>query len=283
MEVIKDDIEVLNEILEAKRKENKIIGFVPTMGALHKGHLSLIHKAKEESDYVVVSIFVNPLQFNNKEDFNKYPRMLESDIEILNKDGHCDLLFAPSTSTIYPSNFQFKKFNLGHLEEIMEGKYRPNHFQGVANVLYIFFKIISPQKVFFGLKDIQQIFVVKKLIELEGFNIKLYECETVREENGLAISSRNLLLSKECFNKASIIYNTLLWIKDNINNYSLEQLKKIGKEKIESVNGFKCEYIEFADAENFQIISKKEKNLSIYCCIAVYCENVRLIDNILIE
>ncbi|MCX7954727.1 MAG: pantoate--beta-alanine ligase [Bacteroidales bacterium] len=280
MIIIRNEIGYLKDLINKYKDQKKIIGFVPTMGALHQGHLSLVKRAKNEVDIVIVSIFVNPLQFNDPNDYNSYPRMLEKDISLLEKENLCDILFVPDEKTIYPPEFKLIKFNLGHLEEIMEGKYRPGHFQGVANVVYRLFSLVEPHKAYFGKKDFQQIAIIKKLLELVHFDIEIVECETYREPHGLAMSSRNLLLSETDFYNAKIIYDTLLWIKENIKNYTLSTLKTFAQNKINKQKPFRVEYIEIVDTYSLLPVNYIGELKTVTCCVAVYCGNVRLIDNI---
>ncbi len=263
-------------------KDNKIIGFVPTMGALHEGHLSLIREAKKQSDIVLVSIFVNPTQFNNRYDFEKYPRLYNRDIEILENSGLCDFLFMPDEKEMYPQPDN-RTFNLGYLEEIMEGKYRPGHFQGVVKIVSKLFDIIKPNKAFFGKKDFQQLTIIKKIVKDFKYPIEIIGCETVRESNNLAMSSRNLLLTKEEFEKASIIYQTLKKVADWIHQYEIDEIKTLVINEINSVNPFQVEYVELVDSETLKPIEDINLHSSIHCFIAVFCNQVRLIDNIEIK
>ena len=263
-----------------KSELEKIVGLVPTMGALHEGHLSLVEKAKEQCDIVIVTIFVNPLQFNKESDFNSYPLNLEKDVSLLEKRG-VDFVFAPKKEEFFPENFIPRRFPIEKLEKVMEGEQRQGHFQGVCNILSLFFELFSPQKVFFGEKDYQQILVVKKLIELEKFSIELVMCETVREKNGLAMSSRNLLLSKKEKEKCGKISESLSFIKEQLKKVeNLETLLSEQKQKLFS-QGFQVEYLEIYDSETIEKVSEL-KNITSNCRLfcAAYFKGVRLIDNV---
>jgi pantoate--beta-alanine ligase len=275
---IKDTFSELSKI----RQKNLKIGFVPTMGALHDGHLSLIKQAKKETDYVVVSIFVNPTQFNNYDDYVKYPRIVDTDIVKLEKSKCCDLVFIPDEKEIYPEPDN-RYFDLGYLEEIMEGKYRPNHFQGVAKVVTKLFDIIQPDKAYFGKKDYQQFIIVKKIVNDFKYKIDIIACDIVRESHGLAMSSRNMRLSKTDFHNAKIIYETLQKVSQWLKNYTIEETKTLVKKNIETVNPFKVEYVEIADSETLLPIENISENKKMHCFVAVYCNDVRLIDNIEIK
>jgi pantoate--beta-alanine ligase len=280
MEVFKTVNDVIRCINE-QRTKGFSIGFVPTMGALHRGHISLLDEAKKECDITVVSIFVNPTQFNDKQDYIKYPRNIEDDLKILSANN-CDIVFIPSEKEIYPKPDN-RIFDLGHLEKIMEGEFRAGHFQGVAKVVNRLFSIIKPDIAFFGKKDFQQLAVIKRLVEIMDSSVKIIGCPILREENGLAMSSRNKRLSEEEFNQASVIYKTISHFPEWVKEHSLKEIKKIISTNINSVSGFNTEYVEIIDSESLEPISAFLKNKSITCCVAVYCRQVRLIDNIQIN
>ncbi|MCX7862177.1 MAG: pantoate--beta-alanine ligase [Bacteroidales bacterium] len=268
------------QILTTEQKNRTTIGFVPTMGALHEGHLALIRKARSDCNFVVVSIFVNPTQFNNREDFEKYPRIFESDIEKLRQSGSCDLLFMPNEEEMYPEP-DTRYFELGYLEQIMEGKYRPGHFQGVVKIVTKLFDIINPHKAYFGKKDFQQLTIIKKIVRDFNYPIEIVECDIVRETNGLAMSSRNLRLSEDERNKASIIFKTLIQVKKWIDEkYSINEICQKVKTNIESVSPFQVEYVEVVDSQTLMPVNDISQHRSIHCCVAVFCNQVRLIDNI---
>lgn len=270
---------LLNSRIEAFRQQGKTIGFVPTMGALHKGHLSLVERAGVKSDIVVVSIFVNPSQFNNTDDLKKYPRNLQQDIEMLEKSP-CNVVFAPSVEEIYPEQ-DTRIFDFGYLDKVMEGLFRPGHFNGVAQVVTKLFDIVKPNKVFFGEKDFQQLAIIRDLSKRYYPEIEIIACPIVREENGLAMSSRNKLLSEEMRQKAAIISQTLfescIFAKSN----EIELTKKFVIEKINTVKELKMEYFEIIDGNRLQAVNAWNKCNYIVGCIAVYAENIRLIDNVI--
>ena len=280
--IIANTIKELTNHIETAKRNNKIIGFVPTMGALHDGHLSLITKAKKESDFVVVSIFVNPTQFNNRSDFERYPRLYDKDIQLLDNSALCDLLFMPNENEMYPQPDN-RVFDLGYLENIMEGKYRTGHFQGVSKIVSKLLDVVKPDKAFFGKKDFQQLAVIKKIVKDLKYNVEIIGCEIIREQNGLAMSSRNLLLTKEEFEKAAIIYQTLKKVPLWINQYTIDEVKKLAEYNINNVPPFKVEYIELVDSETLLPIQNIHFHKNIHCCVAVYCNEIRLIDNIEIK
>lgn len=251
------------------------IAFVPTMGALHNGHLDLVRKAFEKSPTVVVSIFVNPTQFNSKEDLENYPRTLERDITLLQTIGEV-IVFAPTVEEMYPSDFKEINLNLGELETVMEGKFRPGHFNGVVNVVNRFFQIVQPKYAFFGEKDFQQLAVINKMVELLNLSIEIVPCSTTREESGLAKSSRNERLTEFQKKEALIIIDTMNFVKNNTSRFSPAELKN---EAITHFNSgsLKLEYLEIVDANSLKEIDDWNGNNRI--CIAAYCGEVRLIDN----
>ncbi|UKN00635.1 pantoate--beta-alanine ligase [Paracrocinitomix mangrovi] len=273
------DISSLQNILQALKSSNSdaTIGFVPTMGALHQGHLRLVEKAKESADFVVVSIFVNPTQFNDPKDLEKYPRTVEADSQKLEKAG-VDLLFLPTEEVMYPNGKPTDyQIDLGRLNEVMEGKFRKNHFEGVAMVVERFFRIVEPNKAFFGLKDFQQLAVIKRLVKLRQFNIDIVPVEIERESSGLAMSSRNMLLSEEEKKQALDIINCLNFgsarVGQEVNPQSLKEIMIKEFEK----GHLKLEYLEIVDSNSLENATSFEG--STQCCVAAYCGSVRLIDN----
>lgn len=274
----------LSAFLEEKKAKHQI-GFVPTMGALHRGHLSLINAAKKDNDLVVASIFVNPTQFNDPEDFEKYPVTLDKDISLLEANG-CNVLLLPSVNDIYPNGFNhFKHYDLGFLETILEGQYRPGHFQGVCQVVHRLLEIVLPHNLYLGQKDYQQCMVIKKLIELIGLKdkIKLNVCPTLREQDGLAMSSRNTRLSPGDRGKATTISSGLRHIKENI---KAGETKKFTAEvkKVLLNNGFeKIDYVEIADASTLQLVEHWNGKQKIVALVAAFLNKVRLIDNMVID
>lgn len=251
------------------------IAFVPTMGALHKGHLDLVRKAYEKSPIVVVSIFVNPTQFNSKEDLEKYPRTLDRDIKLLETIGDV-IVFAPTVKEMYPTDYNEINLNLGELEFVMEGKFRPGHFKGVVNVVNRLFQIVHPKYAFFGEKDFQQLAVINKMVELLSLSVEIIPCATTREMSGLAKSSRNERLTDVQKEEALIIIDTMHFAQDNISRFLPKDLKK---EAITFFNSgsLKLEYLEIVDSNSLKEIDEWSDNSRI--CIAAYCGEVRLIDN----
>ena len=219
-----DEIQLLKTKLTELKGQGKSIGFVPTMGALHQGHLSLIEKSNLENDYTVCSIFVNPIQFNNPNDLEKYPRNLDGDIEMLNAQL-CDFIFAPTVTEMYPKYLPKEEFYFGYLEEVMEGKFRPGHFYGVAVVVKRLFDIVEPNKAYFGIKDFQQLTIIRELVRYSQLPIEIVACPIIREADGLAMSSRNVRLSKEQRQAAPFIYQTLLKVKKKATELPIEELK----------------------------------------------------------
>ena len=270
-----------SDFLFGLKKKDKNLGFVPTMGALHNGHISLIQTSKEQNDVTACSIFINPAQFNNPDDFQRYPVTSEQDIELLVQSG-CDILFLPSVDQVYPPGYEKKIYPLGTIETILEGYYRPGHFQGVSEVMDRLLDIIQPQRLYLGQKDYQQCMVVRKLIELSGKQqqVELVVEPTVREEDGLAMSSRNLRLSKEDRAKAPVINNTLNYIRDNLGQLPLKTLRNTARTRLES-EGFIVDYVEIADAQTLETVRGGSEK--IVALVEASINDVRLIDNMLLN
>jgi pantoate--beta-alanine ligase len=269
----------LRNLLEEAQKASKIVGFVPTMGALHDGHLRLIQRASEETDLVVVSIFVNPTQFNNQEDLLHYPRTLEKDIELLrNRCKNC-FVFNPEISEIYPENDDFQSIDLGHLDQVLEGRFRPGHFQGVVHVVHNLFRIIQPKKAYFGQKDFQQLAIIRHMTKFFGFTTEIIACETHREQNGLAMSSRNMRLSENEKLEALIIWETLKYVKENKTYFAPMKLKEHAIKFFDKGN-LSLEYLEIVKTDT--LLEANDWDEPMVCCIAAYCGSVRLIDNLLL-
>lgn len=276
-------IEKLRKYLDSQRKNGKTIGFAPTMGALHPGHLSLIESAKKGNELTVCSIFINPTQFNDPRDFEKYPVTIERDIEMLEEAG-CDILFLPSVIEMYPGGLkQAGHYDLGYLETLLEGKYRPGHFQGVCMVVHRLLEIVMPDNLYLGQKDYQQCMVITRLVEILHLTngIKVHICPTLRENDGLAMSSRNMRLDKDERAKAVTIYQCLKQIKQELKEGSLQQLKKEALNKLTAA-GFKPDYVEIADAGNIQPVNNWDGKQQLVALIAAYLNEVRLIDNMII-
>lgn len=274
--------DIQSYLLTLPKKETSI-GFVPTMGALHKGHISLVQQATEKSELVVCSIFVNPTQFNNASDFEKYPHPIQLDIEQLLLAG-CEVLFLPSVEEIYPSGMlQLKQYDLGFLETVLEGFYRPRHFQGVCQVMDRLLSIITPKDVFMGSKDYQQLMVVQKLIDLKGWHqqLQLHACPTIRETDGLAMSSRNLRLTKEQRSKAVSIYETLLYLKNELVAGSLLNIKQNAIAHLTAA-GFKVDYVEITNATTLSLVTHWDGKEQLTALIAAFIGEVRLIDNMIL-
>jgi pantoate--beta-alanine ligase len=270
----------LNTFLRKKRAEGLKIGFAPTMGALHQGHISLINACKKDTQLTVSSIFVNPTQFNNATDFEKYPITIERDIDMLEYAG-CDVLFLPSVEEIYPTGTQkLQQYNLGFIETVLEGKYRPGHFQGVCQVVQRLLEIVKPGVVFLGQKDYQQCMVIKKMIELTGLNTTVAVCPTLRETDGLAMSSRNMRLNEDERKKAVFIYQTLQLVKQQITPGYLNDIKDKAINYL-NAEGFKTDYVEIADAATLELQDFWDGKLPLVILTAAYLNEVRLIDNML--
>lgn len=270
----------LKDFISEFQLGGKKIGFVPTMGALHDGHISLIKKSKSQNSLTICSIYVNPTQFNNVIDLNKYPVTLESDIDKL-EVAACDILFLPSTDEMYVNNEVNEHYDLGMLEHILEGKYRPGHFQGVCIIVDKLLKTIKPNTLYLGKKDYQQCMVINKMITDKKYEVRLEICETIREPRGLAMSSRNLRLNEVERIDALKILETLINIKKNIKPGNLEEIK-IKATKYLTKNGYKVDYTEIADAATLEIVSDWDGKAKLVALVAAYLNNVRLIDNIIL-
>ena len=270
----------LKDFISEFQLGGKKVGFVPTMGALHDGHISLIKKSKSQNSLTICSIYVNPTQFNNVIDLNKYPVTLESDIDKL-EVAACDILFLPSTEEMYVNNEVNEHYDLGMLENILEGKYRPGHFQGVCIIVDKLLRAIKPNTLYLGKKDYQQCMVINKVITDKKYEVKLEICETIRELGGLAMSSRNLRLNEEERIDALKILETLINIKKNIKPGNLEGIK-IKATKYLTKNGYKVDYTEIADAATLEIVSDWDGKAKLVALVAAYLNNVRLIDNIIL-
>lgn len=281
MIIIHQSAFLIDYIRKQKAKGLKI-GFVPTMGALHDGHINLVNQSAANCDITICSIFVNPTQFNDSGDYKKYPNRLESDIKLLT-GSKADLLFVPPLSAIYPdgtSNLEF--YDLGFLGTILEGEFRPGHFQGVFQVMHRLLKIVTPDYLFMGQKDYQQCMVVKKLISLLDFPVTLITCPTIREPCGLAMSSRNLRLNTEERSRAPLIFQTLLSLKEKLVPGDVTRLKHEGMITLEN-GGFKVEYVEIADAGTLKPVVDWNGSTPLVALIAAYLGEVRLIDNMLLH
>jgi pantoate--beta-alanine ligase len=274
----------VNELQTQLRKMHlSPVGFVPTMGALHEGHLSLAQSAVQQCPVVVVSIFVNPTQFNDKNDLKNYPRTPDIDLELLKKVlRETDLVFTPGIKEIYPEEDK-REFHFGNLENVMEALHRPGHFNGVAQVVSRLFEIVKPDIAFFGLKDFQQLAVIKTLVKQTGNKIRIIGNPIIRENDGLAMSSRNRLLDPEIRYHAEIIYKTISAVTQMIEKYDIHEVKSFVRDSINNVPGFNVEYFEIVDDIELMPLNTKEemkKDRHYFGCIAVTAGKIRLIDNI---
>lgn len=267
--------------ISAWKKAGMKIGFVPTMGALHEGHLVLVKRAREENDRVVVSIFVNPTQFNNPEDLKNYPRTLDSDVKQLEAAGP-DLIFAPTVNEMYPEGRipEVPDINLGSLDHVMEASHRPGHFKGVMQVVAQLFRLVQPDKAYFGEKDYQQLAVIRSMSRQLDLPVTIVGCPTVREPDGLAMSSRNMLLSPEERKEAALISRALFYVRDNWNSYSVDELIHKATSMIEKNGRMKVEYVSIADSITLEPVSNWKESSSVRVCTAVRLGKVRLIDNV---
>ncbi|MGG6229513.1 pantoate--beta-alanine ligase [Tenacibaculum sp. SDUM215027] len=278
MKIFKRKSEI-KEFLSTLKKNKKSIGFVPTMGALHQGHLSLIKKAKKKNDIAVVSIFVNPTQFDNKEDLDKYPKTYESDVALL-ESVDCDVLFFPTVEEIYAENIASENFDFDGLEHQMEGKFRDGHFDGVGTIVKAFFEIIEPNTAYFGKKDFQQLQIIKKLVEKYKLQVKIKGRPIFREEDGLAMSSRNTRLSKKYREAAPFIYKTLKKAKNKFGVKNPEELTKWVEKQFKKHPLLELEYFTIAEEKTLQTVTEVKGNKKYRAFIAVFAGDIRLIDNI---
>lgn len=271
----------ISNYLQQSSEQGNSIGFVPTMGALHPGHISLISISKKANAITVCSIFVNPAQFNDARDFDNYPSTIEKDIDALEKAG-CDVLFLPSVSEMYPGGTkQVQTYALGYLETVLEGKYRPGHFQGVCLVVHRLLSIIGTDQLYLGQKDYQQCMVIKKLIELEKIHTTINICPTLREASGLAMSSRNMRLDDKDKDQALKIFETLSYIKNNIEPGDLAELKQAAVNSLTGA-GLQVDYVEIAGADDLDIIEHWDGSKKLVAVAAAFVGKVRLIDNVLL-
>jgi pantoate--beta-alanine ligase len=267
----------LNEALASLKEAKKSVGFVPTMGALHDGHLALVKRALSESDTVVVSIFVNPTQFNNVQDLDKYPRMLQADVDLLHTIGEV-IVFAPTVDEVYPENDTYTPLDLEGIDNVMEGEFRPGHFQGVVHVVRNLFQIVQPDQAYFGLKDFQQVAVIRLLTKKYNFPIQIIACPTLRETNGLAMSSRNLRLTEGEREDALIIIQTLKYIQTLKATKTPKEVKEMAMEYF-SNGKLRLEYLEIVNGANLKSLDNEWNEYSVVC-LAAFCGAVRLIDNL---
>lgn len=278
MKIVKSTAE-LDKVISQEKRSGKSIGFVPTMGALHAGHKSLVERARADNDFCVVSIFVNPTQFNNKTDLEKYPRNLESDALLLENVG-CDLIFAPSTEDMYTNeemNDSFE-FDFGGLDQVMEGKFRPGHFNGVVQIVSKLFDYVKPDKAYFGEKDFQQLAIIHRMVDILNYKVEIIDCPIIREPDGLAMSSRNERLSTNQRKIAVAISKVLFESRNFATRFSPTELTDWVVGEVNAVQGLEVEYFEIVDAVTLAKIDEWSKPA--VGCITVFCGEVRLIDNI---
>jgi pantoate--beta-alanine ligase len=274
-------IDETRKFVSQARELDQTIGFVPTMGALHPGHLELMRRAKKENDLLVVSIFVNPIQFNNATDLKKYPRVLFKDLEML-KTIDCDAVFVPSVKEMYPEPIN-KTFDFGPLEKVMEGAFRPGHFNGVAIVVEKLFEIVEPHKAYFGEKDFQQLAIIKSLVEMERIPVEIIPCAIVRENDGLAMSSRNVRLSPEERAIAPRIFKVLKEVADRASEMDPVLLQQWGMKQLQAEEAFDVEYFQIAEDSTLQTIVNWQIGQGALAFVALKLGQVRLIDNIRIN
>lgn len=274
----------LSDQIHEFRKEDKSIGFVPTMGALHKGHLNLIRQAKKENDILVVSIFVNPTQFDDPDDYRNYPRTWEKDIAKL-EEAECDLLFMPGDAEIYPDGPEnLDDFEPGYVGKVLEGRFRPGHFQGVATIVKKLFDIVQPDRAYFGQKDYQQLLVIKKLVSDYSLPITIVAVPSARDMDGLAISSRNVLLTDDQRKVAPVVYQTLQQASEQLKaGIPIEKIQKEAYKYLEQQQEINTEYFEIRDPEQFAPLSDLSGNHEVIICTALYLGDVRLIDNLIVK
>ncbi|HYF30108.1 MAG TPA: pantoate--beta-alanine ligase [Chitinophagaceae bacterium] len=274
----------VQEYVKEARQNGKLIGFVPTMGALHQGHLSLIEASRAQADETIVSIFVNPAQFNDPADYTKYPITTDKDIEMLKK-SRTNVLFLPSVQEVYPDGLPvFERYDLGYLETLLEGAYRPGHFQGVCQVMARLLNVVRTNHLYMGQKDYQQCMVVKRLLELLGIDklVELHICPTVREPDGLAMSSRNLRLTPSARQKAVVIYRALRYVKEYLYPGHVFPLAATAREMLQEEQ-MQVDYFEIADAETLSPIIKWDGQTRLVAVTAAFIDEVRLIDNMLLN
>ena len=270
----------LNHFINTNSSLNSTIGFVPTMGALHAGHLSLLKKSTENNSLTVISIFVNPTQFNNQEDLAKYPRTLDNDVEKIKSVSNKIIVYAPTVDDIYEGNTKSNHYDFDGLEHQMEGKFRPGHFDGVGTVVKRLFEIVNPTNAYFGEKDFQQLQIVKKLVEKEHLPVNIIGCPIFREPNGLAMSSRNERLTREEKEKASIIFKTISEAKKLFGTKSAKEVSEFVSKTFKNNQTFELEYFEIANEVTLLPCVRKSKDKKYRGFIAVFVNNIRLIDTI---
>ena len=273
------NVNSLNQLLENCRVSNKSIGFVPTMGALHEGHLSLVKLAQKDCDIVVCSIFINPTQFNDSNDLENYPITIEEDIKLLEEQS-CDILFLPNVTEMYPQGLNTKQYLLNGIDKVLEGRKRPGHFDGVCTIVHRLFSIVKPNIAYFGEKDFQQVAVIKQMVNSLALTVQIKTGETIREKDGLAKSSRNTLLSTTQRKKAAHVYASLQKIKSLYDKVDCAQLKEMIKDDVNQVQDMQLDYVEIVNPHSFSPLQGQGTNEEAVALIAVFLGKVRLIDNL---
>ena len=273
------NVNSLNKLLENCRVGNKSIGFVPTMGALHEGHLSLVKLAQKDCDIVVCSIFINPTQFNDSNDLENYPITIEEDIKLLEEQS-CDILFLPNVTEMYPQGLNTKQYQLNGIDKVLEGRKRPGHFDGVCTIVHRLFSIVKPNTAYFGEKDFQQVAVIRQMVNSLSLAVKIKTGETIREKDGLAKSSRNTLLSVSQRQKANYVYASLQKIKSLYGKVDCTQLKEIIKDDVNQVQDMQLDYVEIVNPHSFRPLQGQGAKEEAVALIAVFLGKVRLIDNL---
>lgn len=273
------NINSLNQLLENSRVSNKSIGFVPTMGALHEGHLSLVKLAQKDCDVVVCSIFINPTQFNDSNDLENYPITIEEDIKLLEEQS-CDILFLPNVTEMYPQGLNTKQYLLNGIDKVLEGRKRPGHFDGVCTIVHRLFSIVKPNTAYFGEKDFQQVAVIRQMVNSLSLPIQIKTGKTIREKDGLAKSSRNTLLSTTQRKKATYVYASLQKIKSLYGKVDCTQLKEMIKDDVNQVQDMQLDYVEIVNPHSFRPLQGKGTKEDAVALMAVFLGKVRLIDNL---
>jgi len=273
--------QALQNYLHTHRQGIQKIALVPTMGALHNGHISLIKEARQLADIVVCSIFVNPTQFNDPKDLEKYPRPIESDVKLLSESG-CDILFMPSVEEMYPANEEPWHIDLGRLDSLWEGEKRPGHFQGVTQIVYKLFNLVEPDIACFGQKDFQQVMVIQRLVDLKKLSVHIHICPTIRSTDGLALSSRNMRLSEAGKQKALAIFRALSYIKMHIDDEPIAKLKEEALNILEDEGEITVEYLAICTARTLEETNHIETGATYVALAVAWIEGVRLIDNIIL-
>ena len=273
------NVNSLNKLLENCRVSNKSIGFVPTMGALHEGHLSLVKLAQKDCDIVVCSIFINPTQFNDSNDLENYPITIEEDIKLLEEQS-CDILFLPNVTEMYPQGLNTKQYQLNGIDKVLEGRKRPGHFDGVCTIVHRLFSIVKPNTAYFGEKDFQQVAVIRQMVNSLSLTVQIKTGETIREKDGLAKSSRNTLLSVSQRQKATYVYASLQKIKSLYGKVDCTQLKEMIKDDVNQVQDMQLDYVEIVNPHSFSPLQDQGTNEEAVALIAVFLGKVRLIDNL---